>query len=83
MTNPVTTLEDIIRFRNQILDSSEKTSELTGVMEEMAFQTSLLALHAALAAEGEKTRQETPGSPAPPATTGLPPSPQEWDRKDS
>ena len=66
MTNPAR-LEEIIQVRNAILGSGETTSEIRGLMEEIGFQTSLLALHAALATAGERARLQTPDSQAPAA----------------
>jgi hypothetical protein len=75
VTNP-------FQFRNALPGPCEATSPTTGVMEEIAFQTSLLALHAALSEAGEKTGPKTPGSPAPPAVSGQRASASEKGRKD-
>ena len=80
VTNPA---EENDRFRNEIPGSSDKASKITGVMEEIAFQTNLLALHAALAAPSGKISQDTPASSAPPTALGHRAASQEKKRKDS
>jgi hypothetical protein len=70
-------------YQDPPIRSSEETSKITGVMEEIVFQTSLLALCAALEGTGKQTRRETPDSQAPPATISHRAPAQEKNLNDS
>ena len=84
MTNHARNLEEFIQFRNEISGPGETTSKITdGVMEEIAVQTSLLALHAALAAAGERAEEQAMDRPAAPPAIGDPVSVKKKHRKDS
>jgi hypothetical protein len=70
-------------YKDPLIRSGEEASKIMGVMEEIAFQTSLLALRAALEGAGKQTHPETRNGPAPPATIGHRASAQQDGLKDS
>ena len=70
-------------YKDPPIRSGEEASKIMGVMEEIAFQTSLLTLRAALEGARKQTHPKTRKGPAPPAAIGHRGPAQEGGLKDS